>query len=110
MNTNPTNEFHTESPSFTCEVPDRDRPKKTASQLKAEASIEARPGWKVRKRTVSSKDGTLKVACLVGELAVDVRVGRGGGQTFEVRDPDALLEAGVIGSLIQVRSEVVLNG
>ena len=86
-----------------------DRPAKTASQSAAESSLARRPGWKVTRRTMAT-DGTFKMACRIGELAIDVRVGRGGAKTVELRDPDALLNSAVISSLIKTRSEVIVNG
>lgn len=87
----------------------RRRPGKTASQRTVERSVAGRPGWKVLRRTMSTA-GTLKLACRVGELAVDVSVGRGGRQTISLRDPADLLDARIIGSLIETRNEVVTGG
>ena len=85
------------------------RPAKTASQSAVEGSLAGTPGWTVTRRTMAT-DGTFKMACRIGEVAIDVRVGRGGARTVELRDPGALLEAAVIASLIQTRSEVIAHG
>ena len=77
--------------------------RKTASQLEKQKAREALPGWDVRRRTMGA-DGTLNLACEVGAVKVDVQIGRKGAETAILRDPDSLLEAECIASLITARS------
>lgn len=85
------------------------KPDKTPSQLRAEKARETAPGWQVNRRTMAS-DGTLNLACQVGAVAVDVHVRRGGAETAVLRDPNVLLNAEAIASLITARSQEVRNG
>ncbi len=86
------------------------RPSATPSQCEAEREVAKTPGWKVTRRTTRTADGHRVLACRVGDLAVDVHIGRGGARTYELRDPASILETAVIASLIDARNEVTLNG
>ena len=90
----------------------RNRPHwdKTPSQLAEERAVQGTPGYKIVRRTISTDDGTLRLSVRVGEIPLEIHVGRGGRRTTLIRQPELLISPTGIASLIDAHREVALHG
>ncbi len=75
----------------------------TQSQLRVEKELATTPGNRISKRTTDSSDGVRRIFYRRGHCELVEVVGRRGGRTTVIRNPDVLSDTAGIFSLIEAQ-------